>query len=137
MTEPDETRTLHTPPTNEADSNVPAYNALRIRKLLADGYGTIDLYRTTADGGSLNVGRARYCRDTRYDVMVMHPEHSRIVGYAKFVDGLTWSVWQSDGHWVGYCSTLAYGADILNHGHQGATSNRMYRGALTFEHGET
>lgn len=125
----------------EQDSNPsyfgPAYNAVRIRNLLTDKCGTIDLQRTTADGGALVVGRARYSADARFDVMLLHPEQSRIVGYAKQVDGLTWSVWRADGHWLGYSSTLAYGADILNHGKPGADTNRMHRGALTFEHGET
>ncbi len=126
------------PTTNETDSTHPAFNALRIRSLLADRCGTASLYRTTADGGSLNVGRIRTCTDTRFDVMVLHPEHSRIAGYAKFVDGLTWSVWQPDGHWIGYCSTLAFGADILNNGLRTASgTNRMHRGQLRLEHGET
>lgn len=129
--------TLHTPPTSEPDRSGPAFNATRIATLLRDGCGTIDLSRTTADGGTLVVGRARCCRDERFDVMVLHPTQNRIAGYAKSVNALTWSVWMADGHWVGYASTLAYGADILSHGIPAANTNRMHRGSLTYEHRET
>lgn len=135
MTEP----TLHTPPTVQ-DINPsyfgPAYNAVRIRNLLTDKCGTIDLQRTTADGGAQVVGRARYSADARFDVMLLHPTASRIVGYAKQIDGLTWSVWRADGAWVGYSSTLAYGVDVINNG-TGADTNRMHRGAMSFETRET
>ncbi len=124
MTEPDEIRTLHTPP---VDHGGPAYNAVRIRQLLTDGCGTISLYRTTADGGPLEVGRARNCRDHRFDVELLGPVGDRaatVLGTAKFIHGLIWSLWRADGHWVGYASTLAF-RDLAHPGRHRCDDHRQ------------
>lgn len=102
-------------------------NAAKIQKLLDDGGGYADLYRTIEAGPSgqradLLVGRIRCLIWGPHDFSIVDMGTGYQAGYARGIRGW-WSVTQDlDGihQWMGYASSLAVGVDIVVNGEHAA-----------------